>query len=58
MAHIAIFTSDIAKARDFYGALLGYQEPFLLSDAAGNLAFNVKDPDGHTVEFVPYTPQG
>ncbi len=120
VAHIAIFTSDIAKARDFYGALLGYQEPFLLNNAGGNLdltfvkinerqyieifpekeagsdrlnhisvetddaegmraylasrgvavppkvnkarignlAFNVKDPDGHTVEFVQYTPQG
>jgi lactoylglutathione lyase len=120
VAHIAIFTSDIAKAREFYGGLLGYQEPFLLNNAAGkldltfvkinerqyieifpekeagtdrlnhisvetddaegmraylasrgvavpakvnrvrigNLAFNVKDPDGHTVEFVQYTPDG
>ncbi len=120
VAHIAIFTSDIAKAREFYGALLGYQEPFLLNNPAGkldltfvkinerqyieifpekeagsdrlnhisvetgdaeamraylasrgvqvppkvnqvrigNLAFNVKDPDGHTVEFVQYTPGG
>jgi lactoylglutathione lyase len=120
VAHIAIFTSDIAKAREFYGSLLGYQEPFLLStptgkldltffkinerqyieifpekeagtdrlnhisietdDAEGmraylaargvavpekvnkvrigNLAFNVKDPDGHTVEIVQYTPDG
>ena len=120
VAHIAIFTSDIAKARDFYSALLGYEEPFLLSSPPnkldltfikinerqyieifpekeagsdrlnhisvetddiegmrtylasrgvtvpakagrariGNLAFNVKDPDGHTVEFVQYTPEG
>ncbi len=25
VAHIAIYTSDIAKAREFYGGLLGYQ---------------------------------
>jgi len=120
VAHIAIYTSDITKAREFYSALLGYQEPFLLSNPAGkldltfvkinerqyieifpekeagsdrlnhisletddaealraylasrgvrvppkvnkvrvgNLAFNVQDPDGHTVEFVQYTPEG
>ena len=120
VAHIAIFTSDIVKAREFYGALLGYQEPFLLNNPAGkldltfvkinerqyieifpekeagtdrlnhisleiddaegmraylasrgvavppkanrvrigNLAFNVKDPGGHTVEFVQYTADG
>jgi catechol 2,3-dioxygenase-like lactoylglutathione lyase family enzyme len=119
VAHIAVFTSDIVKAREFYGGLLGYEEPFLLNNPAGkldltflkinerqyieifpkeagsdrlnhisletddiegmrsylasrgvavppkvnrvrigNLAFNVKDPDGHTVEFVQYTPDG
>jgi catechol 2,3-dioxygenase-like lactoylglutathione lyase family enzyme len=120
VAHIAIFTSDIGKAREFYSALLGYEEPFLLNKASGqldltffkvnerqylevfpesekgsdrlnhisletddaeamraylaergvavppkvnkvrigNLAFNVKDPDGHTVEFVQYTAEG
>ncbi len=120
VAHIAIFSSDIAKARDFYTALLGYEEPFLLSSPPnkldltfvkinerqyieifpekeagsdrlnhisvetddiegmrtylasrgvpvpakagrariGNLSFNVKDPDGHTVEFVQYMPEG
>lgn len=118
VAHIALFTSDIEKARSFYKDLLGYGEPFSLNkpdgsldltfikindrqyielfperqagtdrlnhisletdDAEamrrylaskgvpvppkvnkvriGNLAFNVKDPNGHTVEIVQYTP--
>lgn len=120
VAHIALFVSDIGKARTFYKDLLGYEEPFQLNgkdgkldltfikinerqyielfpekeantdrlnhisvetdDAEamrrylaskgvkvpdkvnkvriGNLAFNVKDPDGHTVEFVQYTRDG
>lgn len=120
VAHIAVFTSNLAKAREFYSNLLGYQEPFLLNNAngslsltffkindrqyielfpeseagtdrlnhisletddaeamrvylgsrgvkvpdkvnrvrIGNLAFNVKDPDGHTVEIVQYTSEG
>jgi lactoylglutathione lyase len=119
VAHIAVYSADIAKSRDFYGGLLGYQEPFLLNGASGalsltfakinerqyieifpkeagtdrlnhisletddieamraylasrgvkvpaqanrvrigNLAFNATDPDGHTVEFVQYTPEG
>jgi lactoylglutathione lyase len=37
VAHIAIFTSDIEKAREFYGGLLGYQEPYQLNNAAGKL---------------------
>lgn len=120
VAHMALWVSDIVKARAFYKDLLGYEEPFSLnkndgrldltfikindrqyvelfpeqqagtdrlnhisietSDAEamrrylaskgvpvpaavnkvriGNLAFNVKDPDGHTVEIVQYTPDG
>lgn len=118
VAHIALFVSDMEKARTFYKDLLGYGEPFSLNkpdgsldltfikindrqyielfpeqaprtdrlhhisietdDAEamrrylaskgvpvppkvnkvriGNLAFNVKDPDGHTVEIVQYMP--
>ena len=120
VAHIAIFSHDIAKSRAFYSALLGYEEPYLLNNAdgslsltfikinerqyieifpereagtdrlnhisletpdiegmrvylasrgvkvpekanrarIGNLSFNVKDPDGHTVEFVQYESTG
>ncbi len=120
VAHIALFVHDMAKAREFYTGLLGYQEPYLLNNNDGSLsltfvkvnenqylelfpekepgtdrlnhisfetddiealrvylaakgvpvpdkvgvariknkAFTVKDPDGHTVEFVEYTADG
>lgn len=120
LAHVAFYTSDIAKARVFYKDLLGYGEPFDLKNAdgslaltfikinerqyvelfperspgtdrlnhisiettnaegmraylgskgltvpqqvnrnrIGNLSFNVKDPDGHTVEITEYTASG
>ncbi len=120
VAHIALFVGDIAKARTFYKDLLGYGEPYQLTNKdgkldltfikinerqyielfpekeagsdrlnhisvetddaeamrvylaskgvsvppkvskvrIGNLAFNVTDPDGHTVEFVQYTSDG
>jgi catechol 2,3-dioxygenase-like lactoylglutathione lyase family enzyme len=119
VAHIGLKTDDLAAARQFYGDVLGFQEPFTLdkptgelvltyfkvndrqyievfpdlesptedrlshiafetTDAArlrdyltsrgvavpgklkpgqdGNLSFMVKDPDGHSVEFVQYLP--
>jgi len=120
VAHIAIFTHDIAKTRAYYTGLLGFHEPYSLTNADGsfsmtffkvnerqyievfperasgtdrlnhisvetddiegmrlylaakgiqvpgktntgrirNKSFNVKDPDGHTVEFVQYMPDG
>lgn len=120
VAHIALFVSDIEKARQFYTGLLGYEEVFLLNNPDGGLSltfvkvnerqyielfpekesnsdrlnhisietddteqmrrylaskgikvpdtvgkgrignanFNVKDPDGHTVEIVQYLPGG
>jgi catechol 2,3-dioxygenase-like lactoylglutathione lyase family enzyme len=118
IAHVAVYVSDLAKARAFYEGLLGFGEPFTLpkpdgsvdiafvkvndhqylelfneepkddgrlnhisiyTDNAdrmrdylasrgvaapatvpkgrtGNKNFNVKDPDGHTVEIVEYQP--
>jgi catechol 2,3-dioxygenase-like lactoylglutathione lyase family enzyme len=120
VAHMAIYVSDIEKARGFYRDLLGFQEPYDLKnsdgslsmtffkvnedqyievfpglkpdqdrlnhialatdDAAalrtylaargvrvpaavskvriGNTSFNVTDPEGHTVEFTQYEPDG
>ena len=120
VAHLAVYVSDLAKARAFYEDLLGYDEPFTLpkpdgsvqmafvkindhqwielfnqpnagegqlyhialyTDNAdrmrdylaskgvkvpaavgkgriGNKNFMVKDPDGHDVEIVEYTPDG
>jgi lactoylglutathione lyase len=118
LAHVALYVSDLAKARNFYEGLLGFGEPFTLpkpdgsvriafvkindhqylelfnedpkddgrlshisiytDDAGrmrdylaskgvavpatvgkgqtGNKNFNIKDPDGHTVEVVEYQP--
>jgi catechol 2,3-dioxygenase-like lactoylglutathione lyase family enzyme len=56
--HISVET-DNAEAMRLYLASKGVKVP----DKVGvgrikNLNFNVKDPDGHTVEFVQYTPDG
>ena len=117
-AHMALFVSNLEKARAFYGDFLGFQEPYNLknSDSSlsmtffkvnenqyieifptlkpgqdrlnhiafetpnaeqmrlylaskgvqvpakvnkvriGNTSFNIKDPDGYTVEFTQYEP--
>jgi len=118
VAHIALYVSDLAKARGFYEEFLGFEEPIslkredgsvsiafvkindkqyieLFTDApksdgqlnhiaiytnsaqqmrdylsqqgvkvpetitkrkTGNYNFNIRDPDGHTVEIVQYEP--
>jgi catechol 2,3-dioxygenase-like lactoylglutathione lyase family enzyme len=38
VAHIALFVSDIDKARTFYKGLLGYGEPFQLTNKDGKLS--------------------
>jgi catechol 2,3-dioxygenase-like lactoylglutathione lyase family enzyme len=120
VAHYAIYTSDVEKARAFYKGMLGFEEVFDLKNKdgsfsmtffkvnerqyievfpetaansdrlnhialetpnaeamrvylkskgikvpdsvptgrIGNRNFNVKDPSGHTVEFVEYRPEG
>lgn len=120
VGHMAIFVSDVEKARGFYRDWLGFQEPFDLKNAdgslsltffkvnenqyievfpglkpeqdrlnhisfytddaeglrtylaakgwqvpakankvrIGNTSFNVKDPDGHTLEITQYEPTG
>src|SRR3954470_11540415 len=118
VAHMALYVSDLAKARQFYEDFLGYGEPYVLNGKDGkeriafvkinedqylelfaeapkqdghmnhislltddanamrsylaskgvavpekvgkgqikNSNFNIKDPDGHTVEIVQYEP--
>ncbi len=120
VAHIALYSADIAKTRAYYRDILGFREPYSLNNPDGSLSmtffkvnerqyieifpetkpnsdrlahisvetddiegmrlylaakgvavpakvntgriknksFNVKDPDGHTVEFVQYMPDG
>ena len=52
VAHVALFVSDLDKARAFYEGLLGYQEPFTLPRADGSvdIAF-VKVNDNQWIEL-------
>jgi catechol 2,3-dioxygenase-like lactoylglutathione lyase family enzyme len=54
LIRIGFETLDARKLRD-YLAGKGVQTPAKVAkDANGNLSFTVKDPDGHTVQFVQY----
>ena len=56
LSHIAFETTDGQKLRD-YLASRGVKVPEALRPGLdGNLSFMVKDPDGHSVEFVEYRP--
>ncbi len=56
LAHIAIET-DNAEALRVYLKSRGVTVPDgVAKGRVGNTAFTVKDPDGHTVEFVQYEP--
>lgn len=57
IAHIAFQVSDMAKARDFYGGLLGYEEPFQLRNSDGSLALTYfKVNDRQYIEIFPGLP--
>lgn len=56
LSHIAFETADARALRD-YLASRGVEAPQTLRPGLdGNLSFMVKDPDGHSVEFVQYLP--
>lgn len=56
LAHIALETENVELLRRYLGAK-GITVPEKVTKGrTGNLAFTVKDPDGHTVEFVEYQP--
>ena len=52
VAHLAVFVSDLAKARAFYEDFLGFEEPFTLpkSDGSVEIAF-VKINDCQWIEL-------
>jgi catechol 2,3-dioxygenase-like lactoylglutathione lyase family enzyme len=52
VAHMAVFVSDLSKARAFYGDLLGFEEPFTLPkpDGSVEIAF-VKINDRQWIEL-------
>jgi lactoylglutathione lyase len=56
LSHISIYTDDAGRMRD-YLASRGVAAPATVPKGkTGNKNFNVKDPDGHTVEIVEYQP--
>ncbi|MGE0130269.1 MAG: VOC family protein [Blastocatellales bacterium] len=57
IAHIAFQVSDLAKAREFYGELLGYEEPFQIRNQDGSLALTYfKVNERQYVEIFPNLP--
>lgn len=56
LSHISFETADAQQLRD-YLASKGVEVPDKLDPMGdGNRGFDVKDPDGHVVEFVEYRP--
>jgi catechol 2,3-dioxygenase-like lactoylglutathione lyase family enzyme len=56
LIHIGFETNDARKLRDYLAAK-GVEVPAKVAkDPDGNLSFVVKDPDGHSVQFVQYMP--
>ncbi len=57
VAHIAFQVSDLAKARAFYGELLGYEEPFQIRNQDGSLALTYfKVNERQYIEIFPGLP--
>jgi catechol 2,3-dioxygenase-like lactoylglutathione lyase family enzyme len=58
LAHLAVETAD-AELMRVYLKSRGVAVPDKVSKGRiGNTSFSVKDPDGHTLEFVQYEPTG
>jgi catechol 2,3-dioxygenase-like lactoylglutathione lyase family enzyme len=54
VAHIGLKTDDLAAARQFYGHVLGYQEPFTLDKPSGGLMLTYfKVNDHQYIEVFP-----
>src|SRR5262245_19103543 len=57
LAHIAFQVSDLARARAFYGELLGYDESFQIFNKDGSLALTYfKVNDRQYIEVFPGLP--
>jgi len=58
LAHISVETDDIEAMRLYLASKGVAVPPKVNVGRIGNKSFNVKDPDGHIVEFVQYMPEG
>jgi catechol 2,3-dioxygenase-like lactoylglutathione lyase family enzyme len=58
MTHYSLYTDDIEAMRAYLAAK-GFKVPAQAHKARiGNVSFDVKDPDGETIEMVQYMPDG
>ncbi len=59
VAHVAIFSADLAKTRSFYKDFLGYGEPFDLKNPDGTLSLTfIKINDRQYIEVFPEKEKG
>src|SRR5258705_10673377 len=58
VAHMALFVSDLQKARAFYEDFLGYREPYVLKreDGSDRIVF-IKINDNQYIELFAETPR-
>ena len=56
LSHVAFETTDARKLRDYLASKEVKVPAEVKPGLDGNLSFTIKDPDGHTVEFVQYVP--
>jgi catechol 2,3-dioxygenase-like lactoylglutathione lyase family enzyme len=56
LIRIGFETDDARRLRDYLAEKGVAVPPSVDNDASGNRSFTVKDPDGHTVQFVQYMP--
>ena len=58
VAHMALFVSDLQKARAFYEDFLGYEEPYLLQreDGSDRIAF-IKINENQYLELFAESPK-
>src|SRR5579859_6344169 len=56
LSHIAFETTDIQKLRDYLASRSVAVPTSIGKGLDRNISFMVKDPDGHSVEFVQYMP--
>ena len=58
LSHIAIYTDDAERMRQYLGSR-GVKVPQRVPQGrSGNSNFSIRDPDGHSLEFVQYEPDG
>jgi catechol 2,3-dioxygenase-like lactoylglutathione lyase family enzyme len=56
LEHTAVYTDNAEQMRRYLASQGVQVPPKVMKDETGNKSFEVKDPDGHLLEFVQYMP--